>query len=109
VYPSTKNTSTGWTSDYAPLTQVKTKKDSGGAEIAAANPLLVPLYNGPPSKGAMKQNGETRILEISDGTSNTTLYSEAGGRTQQYFTGLVTSPTTPRRSPGRSGPTPTTG
>ena len=35
----------------------------------------------------MKQNGKTRILEITDGTSNTTLYSEAAGKDKQYYTG----------------------
>ena len=86
VYPTISNTSTGWTADYAPLAQVKTAKDANGAEIAPANPLLLAAYpTGAPSKGAMRQNGPTTILEILDGTSNTTLYSEAGGRHLQYF------------------------
>jgi prepilin-type processing-associated H-X9-DG protein/prepilin-type N-terminal cleavage/methylation domain-containing protein len=86
VYPTTKNTSTGWTSDYAPVTQVKTLKNGSGAEIGAFNPLLQPIYvGGPPSKGAMRQNGPTRITDIRDGTSTTTLYSEASGRDMQYF------------------------
>ena len=86
VYPTQSTTSTGWTADYAPLAQVKTAKDGSGAEIAAANPLLAPAYtNGPPSKGAMRQNGPTRVLEITDGTSTTTLYSEAAGRDRQYY------------------------
>src|SRR5262249_28871880 len=38
VYPTTANTSTGWSSDYAPLAQVKTSKNGSGAEIAYANP-----------------------------------------------------------------------
>ena len=87
VYPTSKTTSTGWTADYAALTQVKTTKDSTGAEIGFANPLVaagVP-WAGACSKGAMRQNGPTRILEITDGTSMTTLYSEAGGRNLQYF------------------------
>jgi prepilin-type N-terminal cleavage/methylation domain-containing protein/prepilin-type processing-associated H-X9-DG protein len=87
VYPTLKSTSTGWTSDYAPLAQVKTAKDASGAEIAYANPLVAAAYPGIPSKGAMRQNGPTRILEITDGTSTTTLYSEAGGRDRQCFTG----------------------
>jgi prepilin-type N-terminal cleavage/methylation domain-containing protein/prepilin-type processing-associated H-X9-DG protein len=86
VYPTQKAMSTGWSSDYAPLCQVKTTKDANGAEIGAANPLLQGVYPGiAPSKGAMRQNGPTRILEITDGTSTTTLYSEAAGREKQYF------------------------
>ena len=86
VYPTLNNTSTGWTADYAPLAQVKTVKDANGFQIGAANPLLAAVYgSNVPAPGAMKQNGMTRILEISDGTSNTTLYSEAAGRTMQYY------------------------
>jgi prepilin-type N-terminal cleavage/methylation domain-containing protein/prepilin-type processing-associated H-X9-DG protein len=88
VYPALSNTSTGWTSDYAPLAQIKTTKDAYGAEIGAANPLLTGIYTaGTVLKGAMRQNGPTRITEITDGTSNTTLYSEAAGRDMQYYTG----------------------
>jgi prepilin-type N-terminal cleavage/methylation domain-containing protein/prepilin-type processing-associated H-X9-DG protein len=86
VYPTTKTTSTGWTSDYAGMNQVKTAKNASGAEIAPANPLLASSYpSGPPSKGAMRQNGLTRIAEIRDGTSSTTLYSEAAGRDMQCY------------------------
>jgi prepilin-type N-terminal cleavage/methylation domain-containing protein/prepilin-type processing-associated H-X9-DG protein len=86
VYPAKNTTSTGWTSDYAPLAQVKTTKNSSGAEIAFASPLLASLNaNGAPSKGALRQNGPTPILEITDGTSNTTMYSEAAGRDFQYY------------------------
>jgi prepilin-type N-terminal cleavage/methylation domain-containing protein/prepilin-type processing-associated H-X9-DG protein len=88
VYPSTKTTSTGWTADYAPINQVKTTKDASGAEIAPANPLLLPAYPaGPPGKGAMRQNGPTMMSEIRDGTSHTTLYSEAAGRDMQCYAG----------------------
>jgi prepilin-type N-terminal cleavage/methylation domain-containing protein/prepilin-type processing-associated H-X9-DG protein len=89
VYPTAKTTSTGWASDYAPLAQVKTTKDGSGAEIAYTNPLVAAAYppGTIPSKGAMRQNGPTSMLEITDGTSNTTLYSEAGGRNRQYYTG----------------------
>ena len=38
---------------------------------------------------ALRQNGPTRIVEITDGTSTTTLYSEAGGRIAQYYTNGV--------------------
>ncbi len=81
-YPTKKTTSTGYISDYAPLAQVKTLKDSNGAEIAYANPLVAAAYptGTVPSKGALRQNGPTRIAEITDGTSNTTLFSEAAGR-----------------------------
>jgi prepilin-type N-terminal cleavage/methylation domain-containing protein/prepilin-type processing-associated H-X9-DG protein len=93
IYPTTANTSTGWASDYAPLAQVKTTKDSSGAEIAYASPLLAALNaNGRPSKGAMRQNGMTPIIDIADGTSNTTLYSEAAGRDMQYYADRVPVP-----------------
>jgi prepilin-type processing-associated H-X9-DG protein len=86
VYQTMNSTSTGWAADYAPLAQVKTLKDANGFPIAAANPLLAAVYtNGPPSAGAMHQNGKTRVAEITDGMSNTTLYSEAGGRNEQYY------------------------
>ena len=56
------------------------------AEIAPANPLLLPSYpSGPPSKGAMRQNGLTKIAHIYDGTTNTTLFSEAAGRDLQCY------------------------
>jgi prepilin-type N-terminal cleavage/methylation domain-containing protein/prepilin-type processing-associated H-X9-DG protein len=90
VYPTGSTvTATGWSSDYAALAQVKTVKNASGAEIGYANPLVAAAYpaGAVPSKGAMKQNGKTGILEIRDGTSNTTLYSEAAGKDQQYYTG----------------------
>jgi prepilin-type processing-associated H-X9-DG protein len=64
---------------------VKTAKDANGAEIAFANPLVAAAYPGVPSKGAMRQNGPTKVAEIRDGTSNTTLYSEAAGRDRQFY------------------------
>ncbi|MFL5340655.1 MAG: DUF1559 domain-containing protein [Gemmataceae bacterium] len=90
VYPTGgKGNSMGWAADYAPATQVKTKKDANGAEIAAANPLLQPVYNpNAPSKGAMRQNAGTKIVHIEDGTSTTILYSEAAARHTQYYTRL---------------------
>lgn len=89
VYPTTKCTPSGWAADYAPIGQVKTKKDSNGNEIAYANPIVAGAlpWAGAGSKGALRQNGRTGILEITDGTSNTTLYSEAGGRDKQCVTG----------------------
>jgi prepilin-type processing-associated H-X9-DG protein/prepilin-type N-terminal cleavage/methylation domain-containing protein len=94
VYPALNTTSTGWTSDYAPLCQVKTTKDASGAEVGYVNPLVAAAYppGTVPSKGALRQNGVTRIVEISDGTSNTTLYSEAAGRNQQLYAGKVSAP-----------------
>jgi prepilin-type processing-associated H-X9-DG protein/prepilin-type N-terminal cleavage/methylation domain-containing protein len=91
VYPGVNATATGWTGDYAPLAQVKTIKDPNGTEIGFANPNVTNTWAGLGSKGAMQQNGRTRILEIRDGTSNTTLYSEAGGRHLQFFTGGVST------------------
>jgi prepilin-type N-terminal cleavage/methylation domain-containing protein/prepilin-type processing-associated H-X9-DG protein len=86
VYPTTKTVATGYTADYAPVGQVKTLKDASGAEIAPANPLLLPAYpKGAPGKGATRQNDITKMLEITDGTSMTTLFSEAAGRDKQYF------------------------
>ncbi len=89
VYPTTRISPTGWTADYAAVTQVKTLKNAAGAEIAYANPLVAAAYppGTVPSKGAERQNGMTRITEITDGTSHTTLYSEAAGRSQQCYTG----------------------
>jgi prepilin-type N-terminal cleavage/methylation domain-containing protein/prepilin-type processing-associated H-X9-DG protein len=89
VYPTAKTTSTGWTADYAPATQVKTLKNASGAEIGYANPLVAAAYppGTLPSKGAMRQNGPTKITDIMDGTSHTILYSEAAGRSQQCYTG----------------------
>jgi prepilin-type N-terminal cleavage/methylation domain-containing protein/prepilin-type processing-associated H-X9-DG protein len=92
VYPTTNNTSTGWAADYAPLAQIKTSKDANGAEIAPANPLLAGVYKGAPGKGAMRQNGPTRIAELIDGTSTTTLYSEAAGRHLQYYADRSSAP-----------------
>jgi prepilin-type N-terminal cleavage/methylation domain-containing protein/prepilin-type processing-associated H-X9-DG protein len=85
LYPTVAQSVTGWSSDYAPLAQVKTKKDATGAEIAFSNPIVAAAYPGVPSKGALRQNSITRIVEIADGTSNTTLFSEAGGRVSEYF------------------------
>jgi prepilin-type N-terminal cleavage/methylation domain-containing protein/prepilin-type processing-associated H-X9-DG protein len=91
--PSVKVNVTGWTADYAGLNQVKTKKDGSGAEIAPSNPLLLAAYpSGPPGKGAMRQNGITKIAEIRDGTSTTTLYSEAAGRDMQCTAGRLCVP-----------------
>ena len=87
LYPTTAATSTGWSADYAPVAQVKTTKDANGVEIAFSNPLVAAAYPGVPSKGALRQNGGTSLAEITDGTSSTTLYSEAAGRTMQYTTG----------------------
>ncbi len=94
LYPTVPTTVTGWTADYAPLCQVKTKKDTSGAEIAYSNPLVAAAYppGTIPSKGAMRQNGQARIVEITDGTSHTTMYSEAAGRDMQYTAGAGSAP-----------------
>ena len=87
VYPTKKINVSGWTSDYCALGQVKTVKNASGGEIGFANPLVAAAvpWAGDGSKGVLRQNGFTRILEITDGTSQTTLYSEAGGRIAQYY------------------------
>jgi prepilin-type N-terminal cleavage/methylation domain-containing protein/prepilin-type processing-associated H-X9-DG protein len=94
VYPAVPNPNfTGYVADYAPMCQVKTIKDPLGNEIGFANPIVsaaVP-WAGLGSKGAMRQNGTTRILEITDGTSNTSMFSEAAGRNMQYYTGNVSA------------------
>jgi prepilin-type N-terminal cleavage/methylation domain-containing protein/prepilin-type processing-associated H-X9-DG protein len=94
LYPTINTTMTGWVGDYAPCTQVKTKKDATGMEIAFANPIVAAAlpWAGFGSKGAMRQNAQTPILEITDGTSNTIMYSEAAGRDKQYFTGGKSAP-----------------
>ena len=91
---------TGWPGDYAPCTQIKTTKNALGAEIAFTNSVVaagVPWAGGG-SKGALRQNGPTRIGEITDGTSNTVIYSEAAardklclGRTCTTLTGVSTA------------------
>ncbi len=95
VYPTTKTTAMGIVGSYAPLCQVKTVKNGSGMESGYANPLLAAggmLWAGSASHGAMQQNGPTSITEISDGTSTTTLFSEASGRDLQYTTGNVSAP-----------------
>ena len=81
------NNSTGFTGDYAGIGQVKTTKDALGAENGFANPLVTLTWNGSQSKGATRQNGLTPIAQITDGTSNTTLYAEAAGRSMQCYSG----------------------
>jgi prepilin-type N-terminal cleavage/methylation domain-containing protein/prepilin-type processing-associated H-X9-DG protein len=101
IYPATSTTSTGYPSDYAPICQVKTTKDVTGAENGYKNPLVSGsiTWAGFGSKGTLRQNGTTQMTEITDGTSNTTLFSEAAGRGLQYYTGKVSAP-----FPGITGP-----
>jgi type II secretory pathway pseudopilin PulG len=87
AYPSVSTSATGFVSDYAPIAQGKTKKDSAGTEVQWSNPLVFAAFPGMPNKGSTRQNGLTRMAEITDGTSNTTLFSEAAGRHLQYFAG----------------------
>jgi prepilin-type N-terminal cleavage/methylation domain-containing protein/prepilin-type processing-associated H-X9-DG protein len=91
VYPTQSTTVTGWPADYAAIVQVKTKKDANNAEIAFTNPNVTIPWAGAGSKGAMKQNGKTGVLEITDGLSNTTLYSEIGGRDKYFVNGHSTA------------------
>ena len=101
VYPTTKCTPVGWVADYAAIGQVKTTKDANGTENGYANPLVAAAwpFPGPGAKGATRQNGPTRILEITDGTSQTTLFSEVGGRDQQCLTGNKCQPFAPTLDP----------
>ncbi len=85
---------TGYPGDYAPIAQVKTSKNSAGGEIAFKNTFVaanVP-WAGEGSKGALRQNGPTRLTEITDGTSNTTLYSEIAGRDKTCLGRTCTAP-----------------
>ena len=96
LYATTPCTPTGWSGDYAGIGQVKTTKDAAGAENGFSNPLVAAQNLFIPSggsKGATRQNGKTPIGEITDGTSNTTLYSERCGKARQYYTGYVTDST----------------
>jgi prepilin-type N-terminal cleavage/methylation domain-containing protein/prepilin-type processing-associated H-X9-DG protein len=94
LYPTGgTGTAVGFPGDYAPACQIKTTKDSSGAEIAFTNSVVaagVP-WAGQGSKGALRQNGPTRIVEIIDGTSNTILYSEIAGRDRVCLAGRVCS------------------
>ena len=104
IYPTTTTTATGMPSDYAPANQVKTNKDANGAEIAFTNSVVaagVP-WSGAGSKGALRQNGPTSIMEIvnGDGTGSTILYAEAAGRTQQCVTGKKCSTFDPTKFTG---------
>ena len=92
IYPTTKTTPTGAPGDYAGIGQVKTKKDANGKEIAFSNPLVTVPFVGFGSKGATRQNGLTKVGEIRDGMSNTTLISEAVGKSLQYFKGGISAP-----------------
>jgi prepilin-type processing-associated H-X9-DG protein len=93
VYPTTPGNVTGWIGDYAGIGQVKTVKDkTTSAEIGFANALVTVPWAGGGSKGATRQNGNTPLGEVTDGTSNTTLYSEACGRNMQYVSGYIPSP-----------------
>jgi prepilin-type N-terminal cleavage/methylation domain-containing protein/prepilin-type processing-associated H-X9-DG protein len=97
LYPTSNNSAFSvWVGDYAPLAQVKTSKDGNGMEIGFANPLVavaVP-WAGDGSKGAMRQNANTPITAIMDGTSNTTLYSEQAGKDLQRFQDRSSQPYT---------------
>lgn len=93
LYASTKCTPSGWVGDYAAIGQVKTTKNSSGAEIAFANPLVNIPFAGTASKGSTVQNSKTPLAAITDGTSNTTLYSERAGKGKQYYTGRVSDST----------------
>ena len=52
-------------------------------------------FLGSGSKGALRQNGTTSITEVTDGTSNTMLYSEIAGRDKVCLGRTCTPPPTP--------------
>lgn len=92
VYPTTKATPSGVVASYAPMAQVKTTKNpTTSAETGFANTVVAGAlpWAGNASHGAMQQNGPTLITAITDGLSNTTLFSEASGRDAQYTTGNI--------------------
>lgn len=95
LYPTTSCTPVGIPGDYAGIGQVKTTKNAAGAEIGFTNPLVtVPFVSYAfGSKGATVQNAITPIAAITDGTSNTTLYSERCGLSKQYYTGYKSDAT----------------
>jgi prepilin-type N-terminal cleavage/methylation domain-containing protein/prepilin-type processing-associated H-X9-DG protein len=103
VYPTGGTGSvTGWPGDYAAVCQIKTSKDNLGAENGFINQTVaggVP-WAGQGSKGALRQNGPTRITEITDGTSSTTLYSEIAGRDRQCVKGTCSNWPTPNKNTG---------
>jgi prepilin-type N-terminal cleavage/methylation domain-containing protein/prepilin-type processing-associated H-X9-DG protein len=93
LYATTKCTPAGWSGDYAAIGQVKTTKNSSGAEISFANPLVTVPFAGSGSKGATVQNAITKLASITDGTSHTTLYSERSGKSKQYYSGYISDAT----------------
>jgi len=119
VYPALNTTSTGWSADYAPLVQVKISKGGPGtpcpgiptgAPCVAANPLLATIYpaGNPPSAGAMKQNGITRIRKLPTEPATPHCTPRRGGGTCSIMRTAAAS-RTPRRLPDRSGRTRTIG
>jgi prepilin-type N-terminal cleavage/methylation domain-containing protein/prepilin-type processing-associated H-X9-DG protein len=81
-YPDATNPNPveGFVSDYTTLVQVKSSAKS------AVGQGLVPGYGTtvPAGFGAMQQNVITPLTSITDGTSNTTLFSEIAGRPALY-------------------------
>jgi prepilin-type N-terminal cleavage/methylation domain-containing protein/prepilin-type processing-associated H-X9-DG protein len=112
LYPTTDNTTfTGPVADYAPLAQVKTSKDSNNKANGPANPLVQAAYGGSPAcqsqgfmYGAMSQNTNTPVVTIVDGTSNTTLFSEDGGRDRVWLGNRTSVPLAADGSVPTNGP-----
>jgi prepilin-type N-terminal cleavage/methylation domain-containing protein/prepilin-type processing-associated H-X9-DG protein len=90
-YPDTTNPQpvTGFVSDYASLVQAK---DSAKSAVGLG---LVPGYSSTnvPGVGGMRQNIITPLVTITDGTSNTSLFSEQAGRPTLYYAGKIPDPT----------------
>lgn len=93
LYATTKCTPTGWVGDYAAIGQIKTTKNSSGTETGFANPLVTLTFGGASSKGSTAQNAKNKLASITDGTSNTTLYSERAGKNKQFYSGRISDST----------------
>ena len=107
-HPSTNNTNPSMTCFR--LRTTGPGQDHQGFEAAQnnyANTLVLPHFNAVPSKGALRQMVAREVLEITDGTSMTTLYSEASGATSSgsAVDPAAICPPDNRSDLGRLGPT----
>jgi len=93
-------TGTAACGDYAGMGSIDPGLESSGLIDPSAGPRN-PLGQ---LEGLLPLNAAKRLAEITDGTSNTTLYSEAAGRHLQYFADRSSTPLRQERR-GPSGPT----